>query len=238
MKRALLLGVLSATVPATYAASDIDSIQDLAQDEFVKFSEDMGAALSYQALAPAEPLGITGFDIALEVTATDLDNPDLFDIATGGNGVDTLVVPKVHVHKGLPANIDIGGFYSAVPNSNIELFGAELRYAFIEGGPATPAVAVRGTYTKLAGVDQLDLETKGLELTASKGLGPLTPYAGAGMVWVTSDPDSSTGLEKEEFTLGKYYLGANVNFVVMNLAFQVDKTGDATSLGAKVGWRF
>ena len=240
MKRILVSVALAASSVAAQAANNIDSLGSLAQSEFRLLSEDLGAALSYKALAPAEPLGITGFDVGVEVTATSLEHSNIFDKATTGSGLSTLPVAKLHVHKGLPFNIDVGGFISSVPSTNIKLMGAELRYAFIEGGVALPAVAVRGTYTRLSGVDELDLNTRSLELTASKGFAMLTPYAGVGKVWTTSTPNlpSPFTLKEESFAQNKLFVGANLNFGLMNFALEGDKTGDATSYGLKLGFRW
>lgn len=237
MKRMIAAAVLAATSAGVQAGGDIDMLGDLAQSEFRLLSEDLGAALSYKALAPAEPLGITGFDIGIEATATDMEHSALFDKASSGSGFSTLPVAKLHVHKGLPFNFDVGAFLSTAPDSNIRLFGAELRYAFLEGGVAMPAIAVRGTYTRLSGVDQLDFDTRGLELTISKGFAMLTPYAGIGRVWTTSAPDVAF-LAEEDFSQDKYYVGANLNFGLMNLAVEGDKTGDAASYGLKLGLRW
>jgi len=239
-KRLLGVAVLAALPALAHAGGDIDRLQNLAQTEFRLFSEDLGAALSYKALAPAEPLGITGFDVGLEVTATNMEHANLFNKASSDSGFSTLPVAKLHVHKGLPFNVDVGAFLSGAPDSNIRLMGAEIRYAFLEGGIATPAVAVRGTYTLLTGVDQLDLDTKGIELTISKGFAILTPYAGIGRVWTTSTPNlpAPFTLQEESFSQDKVYVGANLNFALMNLAVEADRTGDATSYGLKFGLRW
>lgn len=239
MKRILVSVALAASSVAAQAA-DINTLQNLGQPEFRALSEDLGAALSYKALAPAEPLGITGFDIGVEVTATSVEHSELFKEATGSS-VDSLPTAKLHVHKGLPLNFDVGAFYSSVPDSNIKLVGAELRYAFMEGGVALPAVALRGTYTRLSGVDQLDLNTRGLELTASKGFAMFTPYAGVGKVWTTSTPQNIPApltLSEERFSQNKLFVGGNFNFGLTNIAIEGDKTGDATSYGLKLGFRW
>lgn len=240
MKRIIATAALAATSLGAHAGGDIDALGSLAQTEFRLFSEDMGAAMSYKALAPAEPLGITGFDIGVEVTATAMEHSSLFDKASSGSGFNTLPVTKLHAHKGLPFNFDVGAFYSTVPDSNIKLMGAELRYAFIEGGMAMPAVALRGTYTLLSGVDQLDLNTRGVELTVSKGFVMFTPYAGIGKIWTTSTPNlpSPVSLDEESFSQNKVYVGANLNLGLVNLAIEGDKTGDAASYGLKLGFRW
>lgn len=237
MKRMMTAAILAATSAGAQAGGDINTLGNLAQTEFRLFSEDLGAALSYKALAPAEPLGITGFDVGVEMTATSMEHSSLFDKASSGSGFNTLPVAKLHVHKGLPFNFDVGAFLSSAPDSNIRLMGAELRYAFIEGGMTMPAIALRGTYTRLSGVDQLDFDTRGLELTISKGFAMLTPYAGIGKVWSTSTPNVAL-LTEEDFSQDKIFVGANLNFGLMNLAVEGDKTGDAASYGVKLGFRW
>src|SRR4030067_257704 len=138
--------------PPASAADDIDQINQLIQADFLKLSEDLGAALSYKAVIPATPLGLTGFDLGVEGTATKLQNRDAWDRASSSTAPDTLYVPRLHLHKGLPLGFDVGAFYTAVPGSNIKLWGAAGRYAIIGGGALTPALGLRGTYSKLSGV--------------------------------------------------------------------------------------
>ncbi len=95
MKRSLaFLAVFLATIPSANAADDIDQIDQLIQTDFRRLSEDLGAALSYKAVIPATPLGLTGFDLGVEVTATQLENRDAWDRASSGTAPDTLYVPK------------------------------------------------------------------------------------------------------------------------------------------------
>jgi hypothetical protein len=233
---AALLGAL--LPPLTAAAADIDSIGNLTQSQFKLLSEDLGAALSFKPLIPSEPLGVPGFDIGLAVTGTDLKNPLLLSIASSGQSVDTLMaVPSLRGHVGLPFNIDIGASYSQVPDTNIELWGGELRWAIMEGSTALPAVALRASYTATTGIDQLKLSTAGADISISKGIAMFTPYAGIGQVWVKSTPQGVPTLNEESFTQTKYYAGVNV-FLGINFAFEIDSTGDIVTYGAKVGVRF
>ncbi|MFD2366610.1 hypothetical protein [Pseudoduganella sp. GCM10020061] len=226
-------------VPFAHAGDDIDNLFGFSQKDFRLLSEDLGSALSYKPLTPAESTGTLGFDIGVELTATKLAHPEVLDRAvSGGDAPTTLAVPKLHVHKGLPFGIDVGAMYSAVPNTNIKLMGAEVRYALIEGGIATPALGLRASYTTMRGVDQLDLETAGIDLSISKGLTFVTPYAGVGIVRTNSTPNGVPGLVREKFNQNKVFVGANFNFALVNIAVEADRTGDATSYGAKLGFRF
>lgn len=235
LRKTLLLSILLAS-PAIHAASNFDNLGLLSQSEFKGLATDLGAALSYKGLTPAEPLGTTGFDIGLEVTATQLKHSDVWQKATGDN-LSTLPVPKLHLHKGLPFGIDVGGFLSTIPGTDLKLYGGELRYAYVSGNTVVPAVAIRGAFTKLTGVDQLDFHSSSLEVTASKGFAMLTPYAGVGAVWSTATPNVG-GLTEESNTATRVFAGLNLNFGLTNLDFEADKTGDNVSYGAKFGLRF
>jgi hypothetical protein len=227
------LGLLLSTTAD--AASDIDNVGALSQDLFKDLTADLGAALSYKAITPAEPLGSLGFDIGFEVSSTRMETSAL-EQATNGNAPDNLLVPKLHLHKGLPFGLDVGAFYTSVPDSNIGLIGGELRYAIFDGGTLTPAVSIRGTYSRLTGVDQLDLTTRGLELSISKGFAFFTPYAGIGTVWI--DSATNVGLADESLTKDKYFLGINFNLGLMNIAAETEQTGDNATTSAKIGVRF
>ena len=220
-------------------AAKINTLNLLNQAEFKLFSEDLGAALSYKSATPAEPLGITGFEMGVGATSTKMSNPDLWKKATGGaSSSSSIVLPKLYLYKGLPFNIDVAAFYSKVPTTNIKLTGLELRYAILEGGVALPAVAIRGSVTKLSGVEQLSLSTKNLDASISKGFAMFTPYAGIGSVWIDSTPNGVAALKNESFRQNKTFAGVNINMGFSNFAFEYDKTGSATSYSAKLGFRF
>lgn len=200
---------------------DIETINSTAQTTFEDFSEEIGLAIAYLPMAPAEPLGILGFDIGLEVTTTDI-NQGLWTNVTATNPPGSVIIPKVHVQKGLPFGIDIGAIYAKVPESNISLVGGELKWAFMSGNIALPAVAIRGSYTKLLGVDVLDLETYGADISISKGLAFLTPYAGYGQVWVRSKENVTTNQVEANVSLAKPFVGIKVDILLINLVVEAD----------------
>jgi hypothetical protein len=241
MKKILVLMSIVAGFAQSASAANFTQLGLIGQPNFRLLSEDFGSALSYKPLTPAEPLGITGFDIGLEVTSTDISKSGAaLKAATGGAlDVTTLIIPKLHVAKGLPLGIDVAAFLSAVPSTNIKLMGAELRYAIISGGVAMPAVAVRAAMTSMSGVDELDFNTKSLDISISKGILMFTPYAGVGQVWVNSTPKgTASALAAESFTQNKVFLGANLNLGLTNFALEGDTTGGASSYSLKFGFRW
>lgn len=239
MKKSLVLLALMAGFSQTGNAATIDMTKLTGgQSAFRSLSEDFGAALSYKPITPPTSLGLTGFDLGIEATYTELSkSKDVLKTLTG-TSIPGLIVPKLHVYKGLPFNIDIGGFYSAVPTTNIQMFGGEIRYGILPGSMTMPAVGVRGAMTKLSGVSHFTFDTKSVDISVSKGFAMLTPYAGVGQVWVNSSTDAIPGIAKVSLTQSKLFAGANLNLGMSNLAFEWDKTGSANTYGIKLGFRW
>ena len=100
-----------------------------------------------------------------------------------------------------------------------------------------PAIAIRGTFSQLSGVDELDLNTRGLELSVSKGFAMFTPYAGVSTMRIESDTNV-LGLIGEDVTENKYFLGFNLNLGQMKITAETEKIGDEASTSAKIGVRF
>lgn len=242
MKKLFPILCLVAGFSQSASAADISTLNALAQTEFRLLSEDLGAALSYKPVTPAEPLGITGFDIGVEVSSTDISKSSAALAKASGSSdtINTLIVPKLHVAKGLPFGIDVAAFISSIPTTNIKLVGGELRVALLKGGVAYPAIALRGAMTSLSGVDQLAFSTRSLDLSISKGFAMLTPYLGAGQVWVSSKGNVSgtDGVLDESFTQSKVFVGANLNLGLTNFALEADKTGGISSYSFKFGFRW
>lgn len=212
--------IFTMTSQAWAGKSDID-ISALLQNEFKDLSQQVGLAVAYKPTAPAEPLGVLGFDIGIEVTFVDIDEDDSYWKTAAPDLPGLLPVPKIHVQKGLPLNIDVGAIYSEIPSSDISLWGAELKWAFIEGGTATPAVAIRATYTELDGINGLDLETKGVDISVSKGFAMLTPYGGVGQVWIKSDP-TGFSLNEETFSETKFFAGLKVSMALLKVTVEAE----------------
>lgn len=234
LRKILMLALVAASAPAL-AANNFNQLGTLTQSEFAGLADDFTAAASYKAVAPAEAQGVTGFDLGLEFTSTRLQHADVWKKA--GADISQLPLAKVHVRKGLPFNFDVGASLTTVPSTDIKLWGAEVQYAILPGGVAQPAVSLRGAYTRLSGISQLDLNTKSIELSVSKGFLMLTPYAGVGQVWSDVTPNVST-LQKESTSAGKVFGGVNINFGFANVALEIDRTGKNESYSAKFGFRF
>jgi hypothetical protein len=235
---ALSIAVAAALAPPSLAlAADLDRLQNLgSQADFRNLTGDLGAALIHRSISPATPLGITGFDVGVDASVARLGT-NAFGVASGGTD-KSLPVARLRVQKGLPFSLDAGLSIGVAPGTNIRVVGGELRYALIDGGLVSPAVAVRGSVSRLNGVSQLGLDTRALDVSVSKGFVGLTPYAGAGRVWVTGTPQGVAGLSKQSVGLNRVFVGVNLGVALFAGGLEADRTGGVTTVSAKLSLRW
>lgn len=228
------VGVLG-TAPTQ--AGSFDSVSSLTQQQFVQLAKNVSAATHYKSVSPAEPLGVLGLDVGIEVSSTEIDE-QILDLASSGSfGSSQIIVPRLHAHKGLPFGLDVGASISSVPDTDISIIGGELRYSFLDGGALSPALALRASYSQLQGITEFDLNSSALELTVSKGVLLFTPYAGAGIVRTNANPNTGNSLSAETFEQDKLFVGVTINLGIA-VTVEADQTGDYRSYTAKAGVRF
>jgi hypothetical protein len=231
----LLLAALAGCATAT--AGGLDQVDRLTQDQFAGLSRDLAAIAAYRSVTPANPLGLTGFDIGIGGDAIKLQASNAYAIASG-SGDSTVYTGRFYVGKGLPYRIDVGATLTFASGSGASVLGGEVRYALLDDGVATPAIAVRGTYTQAFGMSQLGLRTYGADLMMSKKFALVTPFAGVGTLRTDATPNGAAALSAERFNVGRYFIGLNANFLLLDIAVEADRTGEVDSVSAKLGWRF
>lgn len=250
MRRIAIALCLSLALAGRASAADIAFARGVAQGDFKSLVKDLGSALSYKNTAPAAPLGILGFDLGVEATGLSVGNSAVWDAATADKAPSFLVVPKLRARKGLPFGLDVGLMYAAMPSSNVQLLGGELSEALLDGGLLLPAIGVRATYTRLLGVDMLDFQTAGVDATISKGFVVVTPYAGAGLLWidgkakgkVVSDPAfvavNGGPLKEEKIWAPRFFGGLKLSpLPLLGITAEAEYSGTMT-YSLKVGLSF
>ncbi|RKZ36387.1 MAG: hypothetical protein DRQ41_14550 [Gammaproteobacteria bacterium] len=223
------------------SAKDIEITDVITQDDFKEFTKEFGSALLFSPMAPAEPLGITGFDVSLEMVITDISDDKVFwkNMVDDGDPYSFIPVPRLHVQKGLPFNIDVGAMYVAMPDTNIKLWGLEAKYAILEGSMVTPALSVRASYSKLQGVDDINVDTQSLDVLVSKGFLMFTPYAGASLTKINASENSALVTLDDVSETG--YRGlAGLQFSPFPLLIINGEIsyGETMQYGLKIGFRF
>jgi hypothetical protein len=228
MKKFIVVFLVLWALPA--AASDVSFNRTYTQQNFRDFSEEIGSVLLYRSIGPAVSLGITGFNLGVEMMGSDInENKDYWKKAVSdGNPPSYLVNSRISFIKGLPLDFDVGVVLGKILDPDIPYFGAEARYAIVKDRALIPGVTIRGSYSQTFNVDQLDLKTYGLDLSVSKGFGvgiKLIPYAGLGVSWVSSKAGhltSGLSLDKEEFSKTHGFLGARLEMGILAITAEVD----------------
>jgi hypothetical protein len=232
-----LLAAVLAPLPARAAVDfDFEIQPGAAQRDFKSVVEDIAAAANSKSLTPAEPAGITGFGIGAFATYVETDDPAAWERLIDED-VDAIGLVGVIVQKGLPLGLDVGASYAWVPGADGKVFGAELRYALVDGGIATPAVGLRASYSQLSGIDQLDYDGYGLDLSVSKGFGPATPYAGVGYVWSRFEADEQFDLDEEDVKEPRLFVGLRLSALI-GITPEYERVGDRDAFNLRFGFAF
>ncbi len=216
------------------AAADLANFKDISQNEFLALSKDLAAVTSTKALEPAAPLGITGFDVSASSSITKIQDSAAWTKASGDSKTN-LMQTKLSVSKGLSGGWDVGGFMSKVQATNVSVAGVHVKYALLEGNAITPAIAIRGSHSRMSGVSGMQLNNTGLDLLISKGFVGFTPYVGVGTVYSNA---KGTGQNDVSFTQSKTFAGVSWNVLLLNLSAEYDRTGKNSTVGLKAGLRF
>jgi len=215
-------------------SADLTNFNALNQTEFLALSKDLAAVTSTKTIEPAAPLGITGFDVSASSSITKIQDSGAWTKASG-DGKTNLIQTKLSVSKGLSGGWDVGGFMSNVASTNVSVAGVHVKYALLEGNAITPAIAIRGSHSRMSGVSGMQLNNTGLDLLISKGFVGFTPYAGVGTVYSSA---TATGKSDESFTQSKAFAGVSWNILLLNLSAEYDRTGKNSTVGVKGGLRF
>jgi len=221
------------------ADQQISELTTLIDSQFKNLTQELNVAQSYKAISASDPLDTLNFSVGFEVTTTNMEQDSrLLEKITPreSSNTNTLHMPKLQVRKGLSPGWDIGAYYSSLPDTDIHIYGGELRYSLFNRHQTLPALAVRGTYSYLSGVEDLNLTSTGLEFSVSRGFSGLTPYAGFGTTWVDGE-DQLNGY-RENLTQTKYFMGLNFNLGLFNFAAETEQNGESSTTKAKFGLRF
>lgn len=229
--------------------ADIDFELGITHEEFEQFSRLLAQSIYATPVEPARARGLLGFDIGVVATAIPIDTNAAYWTRSTTNDdftvSDHLVVPRLTASKGLSFGT-ISATYAKVPDTDIQIWGGSYDMPLVKGGIASPSIALRGAYSQLRGVDDLELSTYGLEVFASKGFGPITPYVAAGYARhkavghfsgiITVVPIDESVL-RDEGDMQRFTLGVKISMFIPKLVVEATQ-GEERSYAAKVSLGF
>ena len=157
-----------------------------AQADFASIATDVAVASAHRSLQSA---AWTGVGVGVGVVADYAPTADrgAWERLTGDRVAGVPVV-GLTAHKGLPLKLDVAASITSIPGTSARVFGGEVRYAILPGDALTPALALRASYTRLAGLDDFRQQSTGASLLASKGVGPITAYGGWSLLVANTTP--------------------------------------------------
>tara|TARA_B100001250_G_C19710628_1_gene749011 strand:- start:164 stop:988 length:825 start_codon:yes stop_codon:yes gene_type:complete len=161
---------------------------------FSGITREYALALAPTLLAPAETMGINGFQFDLQFSVTSINAAkDYWQLGIEDTRPpDAFLVSRIGVRKGLPGSFEIGMNTSYLIESELWVFGTMLKWALHEGMDVVPLdLAVRGTYSQMIGSPQLDISMVGLDVVMSKSFGVagvvnIAPFVAYSPVWSTA----------------------------------------------------
>ncbi len=148
--------------------------------DLAALTEAVGDAVAFPNLSTASPGGLAGFQLLGAAGGPDIDRgAHWWSYVPHTNTVGgVLLGQRVIARKGLPFNLDVGVQAGRVLGSGF--WGADVRWAFVESGVLSPAVALRASYSRLDASFLDRFEVGEAQLVLSKGFVLLSPYGALG----------------------------------------------------------
>ncbi len=217
---------------------DFEFLPNPQQEDFRSVAEDIAAVLNSKSLSPAETNGTIGFAFGAFASYVPTEDADAWGRLIG-ESLDEVGMVGVSAEKGLPFGIEAGASYGWVPGADARIIGLNLKYEILEGGIATPAISLRGSYSSLSGIDEIDYDSRGVDLSISKGIGPLTPYAGVGYVWSDFEIQDPVlvPLEDESVDEARFFVGARLS-ALFGITPEFERVGDRNAFNLRIGFTF
>jgi len=142
-----------------------------AQKDLEGIAEAFGDVVTFPNVGTAVPTGLPGFEVLVVAGGPQVDTGSgwwqYVDARTVGG---VLYGQRLILRKGLPQTGQVAGE---------KFWGGEVRWAFIEGGTVSPALALRGSYSQLSGAP-FGCEVAEVQFVISKGFAVVSPYGGLG----------------------------------------------------------
>jgi len=177
--RRLCLPLVSLVLAAGLAhAGGFSFDPHFAQKDLEGLAEAFGDVVTFPNVGTAVPTGLPGFEVLVAAGGPQVDTGSgwwrYVDARTVGG---VLYGQRLILRKGLPLNFDVGVQTGQVAGE--KFWGGEVRWAFLEGGTVSPALALRGSYSQLSGAP-FGCEVAEVQFVISKGFSVVSPYGGIG----------------------------------------------------------
>lgn len=229
------------------------------QGAFADLSREYAMALGNKLLAPAETLGVNGFDLGIQFGLTNINE----DKAYWQRGVEDeappsmLVSTHIDMRKGLPYSLEVGATASYLFDSELFAFGGMIKFAPNEAIEDLPVdLAVKASVMRTLGSTQLKLTTFGLDAIISRSFGvagavnigpymaysPMFVFARSGVIDSTPGsqeaPTENFVFGGEDFVIHRFIVGTRFLFGAFNFTPELQLAQAIQSYAFNVGVDF
>jgi hypothetical protein len=172
----LAVALALAAGPARAGSFEFDA--HFTESDLEGLAEAFGDTLTFPNLGTAAPTGLPGFEVLAAAGGPQVDTgSDWWHYVDASTAGGVLYGQRLILRKGLPFNLDVGVQAGQVAGESFQ--GAEVRWAVLEGGTVSPAVALRASYSRLS-TSPFACEVAEGQLLISKGFLVVSPYGGVG----------------------------------------------------------
>jgi hypothetical protein len=223
------------------AGDDIEFASPPTEAELDDLSIALAGVIGPGLLSPADNLGTLIFDAGISFHWTDGPDEPFWDNAFDNDAPSGLGSATARVRVGLPKQIDIGAHVTRAFHSDVGGAGAEVKWTFLQERNLMPALAVRANWTRLQGVDDLDLDIQSADVSISKKIAIVVPYAGVGAIRTSAkahDLPSGGGTVRSSDILPTYFAGARFSILLFKATVEAQRLDDEMSYAAKFGFIF
>jgi len=181
-------------------------------------------------MTSAKPMGVGNIELAITNMATSIDDrDDAWDdtfshpdsthwLFSGG----ALGFPGINARAGITDKIDVGIYFTKNPNANYGFYGGQVQYNLINDLTNGMAAAIRASYVRMFGPEDLNLGIYGLDLTVSRDVSRYSPYAGISTYLSSAQATTSkVNLDDESVTGLQGMIGVATNFSHLRLSVEM-----------------
>ena len=232
---------LTLSMMGSYNDSVVD--QSVSSASYNYLVNEMGMAIANKPVAPAETLGVNGFDVGLNssfsfVHARQGDDSDATPWQRSHVDADpssVVWIPSLTARKGLPGSLEFGTNLGYVGFSRQGVFGGFGRVGLVEGYRKLPDVTVQAGYSGYFGNPELELGVMDLSVSVGYTMGfglisginqaTFSPFGGIGTFRLHAAPllpeadAESMGIERVSGFAGTDYYDEQFKHTVFHAGF-------------------
>ncbi|MGE0614663.1 MAG: hypothetical protein AB7P04_03405 [Bacteriovoracia bacterium] len=221
----------------TYDPAQLSALTTSLKDAMLKTA---GYQTEHRSYRSATPLGVAlGLDVGVDVTLVSFSDDfrsALTTVGNSGSNSSSLPLPRLNIHKGLPAGIDLG--FSWIAYGGYSLIGFDLQWAFVRSPMLS--LAARTSYTK-AKLSYINSNTLSFDVLGSLPIGIIDPYLGFGLQTARGSLNFDTGTlpisGDGSYAAGHLFFGLPIKLFILKLTaeYNMNFSGYST-YGAKLSF--